>query len=93
MKDSDDEQLRRGLDCTFDFALIKEPCQSLSSSSASGNLALGGKAKYHFITKEKRMRAKVVWMEGDAANISNARVSGIFAAVRWGVASVVTLDS
>jgi hypothetical protein len=67
---------------TFAFALIKEPCQSRSSSSASGKFGLGGRLKYHFITNEKRTRAKVSLMEGDTAKVLTARVSSIFAAVK-----------
>jgi hypothetical protein len=67
---------------TFAFALIKEPCQSRSSSSASGKFGLGGRLKYHFITNEKRTRAKVSLIEGDAAKVLTARVSSIFAAVK-----------
>jgi hypothetical protein len=44
---------------TFDFALIREPCQSFSSSSASGNLGLGGKLKYHCAANEIMRRTTV----------------------------------
>lgn len=59
---------------------MKEPCQSLASSSASGNLGFGGKLKYHCTANDMRSRATVVRTEGDAAKVLSAAISSIFAA-------------
>ena len=60
---------------TFVFALIKEPCQSLSSNSASGNLGLGGWLIYHRRTNEMSRRATVPCTEGDLTTASRRPIS------------------
>lgn len=69
---------------TFVFAFISEPCQSVSSSSALGNLGLGGKLKYHCTTKATTTSISVAWAAGDAASLSSTCESNILAAMLAG---------
>ena len=60
---------------TFVFARIKEPCQSVSSSFASGNLGLGGCFIYHCRANEMRRRTNVACTDEDVATASNMPTS------------------